>query len=81
MEDLAPERRHRVCRPPKLDAGFRPEWSLEISDSFAEVAEEAEGLSYCNPSPDSFPNDKPPLLRFTATLSQSGAGRLKLATA
>jgi hypothetical protein len=37
--------------PPRLDVGFRLEWPLEISGSFAEVAEEAKGLSYCNPSP------------------------------
>ncbi len=44
MEDPGPKRRHRVCRPPRLDAGFRPDWPLEISGSFAEVAEEAEGV-------------------------------------
>ena len=79
MEDLAPERRHRVCRPPNLDGGFRPEWPLEISGSFAEVAEEVEGLSYCNPSPIGFPNDKPPSIKFRALLTEGGAERFTLA--
>ena len=50
MEDPGPKWRHRVCRLPRLDAGFRPEGPLETSVSFEEVAAEAEGLSYCNPS-------------------------------
>ena len=64
--------------PPRLDAGFRPEWPLEISGSFAEVAEEAEGLSYCNPSPIGFPNDKSPFLKFSASLSGGCVERLEL---
>ena len=66
--------------PPRLDAGFRPEWPLEISSSFAEVAEEAEGLSYCNPSPQGFPKDKPLGLRFSALLTKDRMERLELTT-
>ena len=64
--------------PPRLDAGFRPEWPLEISGSFAEVAEEAIGLSYCNPSPIGFPNDKPPFIKFRALLSEGDAELFEL---
>jgi hypothetical protein len=73
LEDAGPKRRHRVCRPPRLDAGFRPEGPLETSVSFEEVAEEAEGLSYCNPSPIGFPNDKPPSIKFRALPSEGDA--------
>jgi DNA repair exonuclease SbcCD ATPase subunit len=54
LEDLSPEERHRVYKLLRLDVRFRPDWPLEISGIFAEVAEEAEaGLSYRNPSPRS----------------------------
>ena len=54
MEDLSPEEHHRVYKLIRLDVRFRPDWPLEISGIFAEVAEEAEtGLSYRNPSPRS----------------------------
>ncbi len=51
---LAPEERHRIYKLLRLGVRFRPDWPLEISGIFAEVAEEAEaGLSYRNPSPRS----------------------------
>jgi len=51
LEDLSPEERHRVYELLRLDVRFRPDWPLEISGIFAEVAEEGEaGLSYRNPS-------------------------------
>jgi hypothetical protein len=54
LEDLSPEERHRVYKLLRLDVRFRPDWPLEISGIFAEVAEEAEaGLSNRNPSPRS----------------------------
>ena len=54
LEDLSPEERHRVYKLLRLDVRFRPEWPLEISGIFAQVAEEAEScLSYRNPSPRS----------------------------
>jgi hypothetical protein len=45
---------------------------------FAEVAEEAIGLSYCNPSPIGFPNDKPPSTKFRALLSEGDAELFEL---
>jgi hypothetical protein len=55
LEDhLSPEERHRAYKLLGLDVRFRPDWPLEITGIFAEVAEEAEaGLSYRNPSPRS----------------------------
>ena len=48
-EDLAPEERHRIYKLLWLSVRSRPDWPLEVSGIFAEVAEEAEnGLSYCN---------------------------------
>ncbi len=52
LEDLAPEERHRIYMLLRLGVRFRPDWPLEISGVFAEVAEEAENdLSYCKLSP------------------------------
>ncbi len=52
LEDLAPEERHRIYKLLRLGVRFRPDWPLEVSGVFAEVAEEAENdLSYCKPSP------------------------------
>ena len=52
LEDLAPEERHRVYKLLRLGVRFRPEWPLEITGVFAEVAEEAEaGLPKCKLSP------------------------------
>ena len=52
LDNLVPEERHRVYKLLRLDVRFRPDWPLEISGVFAEVAEEAEmGLSSCKPSP------------------------------
>jgi hypothetical protein len=54
LENRSPEERHRVYKLLRRDVRFRPDWPLEISGIFAEVAEEAEtGLSYRNPSPRS----------------------------
>ncbi len=54
LEDLSPEERHRVYKLLRLDVRFRPDWPLEISGVFAEVAEEGEiSLSFRNPSPRS----------------------------
>ncbi len=39
LEDLSPEERHRVYKLLRLDVRFRPDWPLEISGIFAEVAE------------------------------------------
>jgi hypothetical protein len=36
------------------------------------------GLSKCKLSSGSFPNDKPPALRFRALLTEGGAERLEL---
>ena len=48
LDDLAPEERHRVYKLLRLNARARPDWPLEITGIFAEVAEEAEmGLSSC----------------------------------
>ncbi len=54
LEGLSLEERHRVYKLLRLDVRFRPDWPLEISGIFSEVAEEGEtGLSYRNPSPRS----------------------------
>ncbi len=54
LEDLSPEERHRVYKLLRLDVRFGPDWPLEISGIFVQVAEEAETcLSYRNPSPRS----------------------------
>jgi site-specific DNA recombinase len=51
LEDLEPEERHRIYKLLRLSVRFRPDWPLEISGIFAEVAEEAEGdLSFCKRS-------------------------------
>jgi hypothetical protein len=48
LEDLEPEERHRIYKLLRLSVRFRPDWPLEVSGIFAEVAEEAEGdLSFC----------------------------------
>lgn len=52
LEDLEPEEHHRIYKLLRLSIRFRPDWPLEISGIFAEVAEEAEiDLSYCKPPP------------------------------
>ena len=52
LENLVPEERLRIYKLLRLGARFRPDWPLEITGVFAEVAEEAESdLSYCKPSP------------------------------
>ncbi len=52
LEDLTPEERHRIYKLLRLGVRFRPEWPLEITGVFAEVAEEAEtGSSECKLSP------------------------------
>jgi hypothetical protein len=38
-------------------------------------------MSYCKLSPGSFLSDKPPVLRFSALLTEGGAERLELARA
>ncbi len=54
LESLSQEERHRMYKLLRLDVRFRPDWPLEISGIFAEVAEEEETcLSYRNPSPRS----------------------------
>jgi hypothetical protein len=46
--DLEPEERHRIYKLLRLSVRFRPDWPLEVSGIFAEVAEEAEhDLSNC----------------------------------
>jgi hypothetical protein len=48
LEDLEPEERHQVYKLLRLSARGRPDWPLEVSGIFAEVAEEAEDdLSNC----------------------------------
>ena len=48
LEDLEPEERHRIYKLLRLSVRFRPDWPLEVSGIFAEVAEEAEhDLSNC----------------------------------
>ena len=42
LEDLAPEERHHIYKLLRLDVRFRPDWPLEITGVFAQVAEEAE---------------------------------------
>ena len=42
LEDLAPEERHRIYKLLRLGVRFRPDWPLEITGIFAQVAEEAE---------------------------------------
>src|SRR5215204_3560833 len=42
LEDLAPEERHRIYKLLRLGVRFRPDWPLEITGVFAQVAEEAE---------------------------------------
>ncbi|MGI8859246.1 MAG: recombinase family protein [Rubrobacteraceae bacterium] len=52
LDDLASEERHHIYKLLRLGVRFRPNWPLEISGVFAEVAEEAEaGLSSCKLSP------------------------------
>jgi hypothetical protein len=48
LEDLEPEECHRIYKLLRLSVQFRPDWPLEVSGIFAEVAEEAEHeLSTC----------------------------------
>ena len=42
LGDLAPEGRHRIYKPLRLGVRFRPDWPLEITGVFAQVAEVAE---------------------------------------
>ena len=42
LEDLAPEERHRIYKLLRLGVRYRPDWPLEITGIFAQVAEEAE---------------------------------------
>ena len=49
LEDLAPEERHRIYKLLRLGVRFRPDWPLEITGVFAEVAE--MGSSDRKPSP------------------------------
>src|SRR5215218_6345663 len=42
LEDLAPEERHRIYKLLRLGVRFRPDWPLEITGVFAQVAEEKE---------------------------------------
>ena len=52
LEDLAPEQRHRIYKLLRLGVRFRPDWPLEITGVFAQVAEEAEiGSSDRKPTP------------------------------
>src|SRR3712207_9223184 len=54
LEDLAPEERHRIYKLLRLGVRFRPDWPLEITGVFAQVAEEAEsGSSKSKLSPSS----------------------------
>jgi hypothetical protein len=41
-DDLAPEERHRIYKLLRLGVRYRPDWPLEITGIFAQVAEEAE---------------------------------------
>src|SRR5918999_5471264 len=52
LEDLALEERHRIYKLLRLGVCFRPDWPLEVTGVFAQVAEEAEtGSSDSKPSP------------------------------
>jgi hypothetical protein len=52
LEDLAPEVRYRIYKLLRLGVRFRPDWPLEITGIFAQVAEEAEsGSSNSKPTP------------------------------
>ena len=52
LEDLAPEERHRIYKLLRLGVRFRPDWPLEITGIFAQVAEEVEkGSSHSKLSP------------------------------
>jgi hypothetical protein len=42
LEDLVPEVRYRIYKLLRLGVRFRPDWPLEITGIFAQVAEEAE---------------------------------------
>jgi site-specific DNA recombinase len=42
LEDLVPEERHQIYKLLRLGVRFRPDWPLEITGVFAQVAEEAE---------------------------------------
>ncbi len=39
---LAPEERHRIYKLLRLGVRFRPDWPLEITGVFAQVAEKKE---------------------------------------
>ena len=41
LEDLAPEERHQIYKLLRLGVRYRPDWPLEITGVFAQVAEEA----------------------------------------
>jgi len=46
-EDHAPEERDRIYKQLRLGVRYRPDWPLEITGVFAQVAKEAEtGSSY-----------------------------------
>ena len=52
LEDIAPDKRHRIYKLLRLGVRFRPDWPLEITGVFAEIGEEAEaGSSKCKLSP------------------------------
>jgi recombinase-like zinc beta ribbon protein len=52
LEDLAPEERHRIYKLLRLGVRYRPDWPMEITGVFAQVAEEAEtGSSDRKPTP------------------------------
>jgi hypothetical protein len=52
LDDLAPEERHRIYKLLRLGVRFRPDWPLEITGVFAQVAEVGEtGSSDSKPSP------------------------------
>jgi hypothetical protein len=42
LEDLAPEERHQIYKLLRLGVRYRPDWPLEITGVFAQVADEAE---------------------------------------
>jgi hypothetical protein len=42
LEDLVPEERHRIYKLLRLGVRFRPDWPLEITGVFAQVAEDKE---------------------------------------
>ena len=42
LEDLALEERHRIYKLLRLGVRYRPDWPLEITGIFAQVAEEEE---------------------------------------